>query len=131
MHNEPSANSGHGTPMPLNNVQTLTYRSTSIRFALIAGQPWFVAADVCKAVGVYNYRHGAANNVRALAPTHKALARLSDVPRGSPNVLIVSETGLDKLLWLALHSVTESWLALSDIKAHVATIVANVAKEAA
>ena len=122
MHNEPSANSGRGIPLPLNHVHTLSYESMPIRFALIDGQPWFVAADVCKAVGVYNPRHGAAKYVRAIADSQKALVKLPDIPRGSPAVLMVSQSGLDKLLWLALHSVSEAWALLSSVNAQVTAL---------
>lgn len=81
MHNEPYANSGHGTPLPLNNIHTLSYQSMPIRFVLIDGQPWFVAADVCKAVGVYNPRYGAAKHVRAISESQKALGRLPSAPK--------------------------------------------------
>jgi prophage antirepressor-like protein len=128
MHNEPSANSGHGTPLPLNHIHTLSYRDATIRLAVIDGRPWFVAADVCKALGVYNPRHGAAKCVRALADTQKALCRLPDVLRGSPAVLLVSESGLDKLLWLALHSVTEAWSVLSSINGEAISILAQEAR---
>ncbi|MBD9558452.1 BRO family protein [Ensifer sp. ENS03] len=121
MHNEPSANSGDG-PVPLNYIRTLSYQSTPIRFALIDGQPWFVAADICKAVGVYNPRHGAAKYVRAIADDQKALVKLPDIPRGSPAVLMVSQSGLDKLLWLALHSVSEAWALLSSVNAQVTAL---------
>lgn len=122
MHNEPSANCGDG-PVPLNHIHTLSYQSTPIRFALIDGQPWFVAADVCKAIGVYNPRHGAAKHVRAIADSQKALVKLPDVPRGAaPVVLVVSRSGLDKLLWLALHSVSEAWTVLSSVNAQAATL---------
>ncbi|MBY3463492.1 hypothetical protein HFN80_05620 [Rhizobium laguerreae] len=126
MHNEPSANSGHGTTLPLNNIHTLFYQSTPIRFALLDGQPWFVAVDVCRAVGVFNPRHGAAKYVRALTDSQKALGRLPSVLCGAPAVLIVSESGLDKLLWLALHSVREAWPVFSSLNAQASLI----AKEA-
>ncbi|SDM28848.1 Bro-N domain-containing protein [Ensifer sp. YR511] len=127
MHNEPSANSGHGIPLPLNHIHILCHQSTPIRFALIEGQPWFVAADVCKAVGVYNPRHGAAKYVRAVADSQKALVKLPDIPRGSPAVLMISQSGLDKLLWLALHSVSAAWPVLSSITAQASFIVAKEA----
>lgn len=126
MHNEPSANSGDG-PVPLDYIRTLSYQSTPIRFALIDGQPWFVAADVCKSVGVYNPRHGAAKYVRAIADSQKALVKLPDIPRGSPAVLMVSQCGLDKLLWLALHSVSSAWPVLSSISAQSSFIAAKEA----
>jgi prophage antirepressor-like protein len=125
MHNEPSANGGRGTPLPLNNIHTLSHQSTPIRFAMIDGRPWFVAADVCKAVGVYNPRHGAAKYVRAISEGEKNVARLPSVPRGAPSVLIISESGLDKLLWLALHSVSKAWSVLSSITYQVSVVVSR------
>jgi prophage antirepressor-like protein len=93
---------------------------------LIDGQPWFVAADVCKAVGVYNPRHGAAKHLRAIDDSQRVLVKLPDVPRGAaPVVLMVSRSGLDKLLWLARHSVSEAWPVLSSISAQASFIVAK------
>ncbi|KQV84347.1 hypothetical protein [Rhizobium sp. Root1220] len=129
MHNEQYANSGHGTPLPLNDIHTLSYQSTPIRFALIDGQPWFVAADVCKAVGVYNPRYGAAKYARAIADSEKMLGRLPNVLRGAPAVLVISERGLDKLLWLALHSVNEAWPVLSSINAQASSLITKEAAD--
>ncbi|MGR9178448.1 BRO-N domain-containing protein [Rhizobium leguminosarum] len=129
MHNEPSANSGHGTPLPLNDIQAMSHQSTPIRFAMIDGRPWFVAADVCKAVGVYNPRHGAAKYVRGIPESEKTLARLPSVSRGAPAVLIISESGLDKLLWLALHSVAKAWSVLSSVSAQVSVVVSREASD--
>jgi len=122
MHNEPSANSGHGTPMPVDYIYTLSYKSAPIRFALIDNQPWFVAADVCKAIGAYDDRHGAAKWVRSIPEDQKTLCRLPRPGTRTPAVLIVSESGLDKLLWLALHSVSEAWSVLSSVKAQVSSL---------
>ncbi|MGR9319160.1 hypothetical protein ACU8LZ_22315 [Rhizobium leguminosarum] len=122
MHNEPSATGGHGTPLPLNRVYILSYQSTPIRFALIDGQPWFVAVDVCRAVGVLNPRYGGSKHIRAVPSDQKMTARLANASREALTVHMVSVDGLDKLLWLALHSVSKAWSVLSSITAQVSVV---------
>ncbi len=119
MHNEPSAISGHGTPLPLNNVHILSYQSTPIRFAIIDGQPWFAAVDVCRALGVLNPRYGGSKHIRAVPNDQKMTARVPNTSREASTVHMVSIDGLDKLLWLALHSVSKAWSVLSSITAQV------------
>jgi len=133
IHQDPIPRGNHkvaykGTPRFLRQSFRTVHQDTPIRFALIDGQPWFVAADVCRAVGVFNPRHGAAKYVRALPDTQKALCRLPEVLRGSPAVLLVSESGLDKLLWLALHNVSSAWTVLSSLKAQVSSVVSEEAR---
>jgi prophage antirepressor-like protein len=54
------------------------------------GEPWFIAADVCAALGVSN----ASKAVSRLDPDEKNTITLSDSNRGNPEMLIISESGL-------------------------------------
>lgn len=58
------------------------------------GEPWFVAADVCKALEVANSRDAVAR----LDEDEKNTVVLTDGNRGNPNVTVVSEAGLYTLV---------------------------------
>ncbi|OOO32856.1 hypothetical protein EFR00_30475 [Rhizobium sophoriradicis] len=129
MHNEPHTNGGDGELIPLSRIHILSYQSALIRFTMIDSQPWFIATDVCKAIGAYNPRQGAAHYVRAVSDDSKALRRLQTQVKGVSAVLTVSRDGLDKLLWLALHSVTKAWSVLSSVDAQVSVVVSRGASD--
>lgn len=77
----------------------------NIRTTLIDGEPWFVAADVCRALGLsYTPRSGASKFIAHLLDTERRVVRLIATDqtggnaRGNPNVSVVSESGLYKLI---------------------------------
>lgn len=57
-------------------------------------EPWFVAADVCRALEVKNARDAVAR----LDDDEKNTVVLTDGIRGNPNVTVVSEPGLYALV---------------------------------
>lgn len=59
------------------------------------GEPWFVALDVCKALGLTNPTEA----VSALEPDEKNTLRISDGIPGNPNKVTVSESGLYALIF--------------------------------
>mgnify|MGYP001780651803 CR=1 FL=1 len=58
------------------------------------GEPWFVAADVCRALGIGNSRDATAK----LDDDEKNTVALTDGNRGNPNVCVVNEPGLYTLV---------------------------------
>ena len=60
-----------------------------VRVVIRDGQPWFVASDVCRVLGIKNSRDALAK----LDEDEKGVA-LTDTPGGLQEVLIVSEGGL-------------------------------------
>lgn len=68
----------------------------------IDGQPWFVAPDACKALGLAHHeKNGYARHLAKLSPDQ--ITHLSDVGvthrwRGSSAAKLVSESGLHKLI---------------------------------
>lgn len=60
----------------------------------IAGEPWFVAKDVCIAIGVTNQ----GNAVARLEGDEKQTIRLADTLSRNPNTQIVNEPGLYSLI---------------------------------
>lgn len=65
----------------------------------MAGEPWFVAADVCRALAYNVKANGDVNTTQALrnAEEHGVLTtRISDIPGKPPK--LVSESGLYKLI---------------------------------
>ncbi|WP_440712084.1 BRO family protein [Gordonia sp. FQ] len=63
---------------------------TAVRVVTIDGEPWFVLADLCAALGISNI-----GNVTArLADDVKSSIRLADGTPGNPNKAVVSEPGM-------------------------------------
>lgn len=66
----------------------------SVRTLLIDGEPWFVAADVCRALEIGNSRMA----LTRLDADEKNTVTLNDGKRGNPNAAIVNESGLYSLV---------------------------------
>lgn len=66
----------------------------SIRTLSIGGEPWFVAVDVCMALGIANSRDAVAR----LDEDEKNTVVLTDGIPGNPNKIIVNEPGLYALV---------------------------------
>ena len=65
-----------------------------IRVAEISGEPWFIAADVCRALEVKNSRDAIAR----LDEDEKNTVVLTDGIPGNPNMTIINEAGLYALV---------------------------------
>lgn len=65
----------------------------AVRTLSLNGEPWFVAADVCKALGIANSRDA----VSRLDGDEKGVA-LTDTPGGAQDVVTVNEPGLYTLV---------------------------------
>lgn len=70
------------------------FHTKTVRVVEIDGDPWFVAADVCKALDIANMSDGISN----LDSTDVSHARLTPTGRARPNK-IVSEGGLYELVF--------------------------------
>lgn len=75
------------------NLTTFNYLSKLVRVVEIASQPWFVAQDVCNALGLPQKSHGYA--VARLADDQTSLYQ---VQSGRRSQRIISESGLYKLV---------------------------------
>lgn len=74
------------------------FESHTVRIVMVAGEPWFVAADVCKALALTN----PSESLKALDADEKDTLSLTEGihagRRGNPNVAIVSESGMYTLI---------------------------------
>ena len=76
-------------------LQTFTFDDTPLRTLTDeAGDPWFVAKDVCDILGLENSRKATAE----LDSDEKNTVTISDGIAGNPNKTIISEPGLYKLI---------------------------------
>ena len=75
-------------------LQTFDFKSTPVRALDRAGQPWFVAADVCRALDISNHRDA----VQALDDDEKGVAN-ADTLGGVQKTQIISESGLYALIF--------------------------------
>ncbi|EJL3592496.1 hypothetical protein NMG37_000163 [Salmonella enterica] len=77
--------------------------SFPVRTVTIDNEPWFVAKDVCDAIGVSNNRQA----LSALDDNEKNTVSLNDGNRGNPNTLIISEGGMYTLVLRCRQATTE------------------------
>lgn len=78
-----------------NEIQQFDFKGAALRTLTDeAGEPWFVAKDVCDILGVENSRKATAE----LDPDEKNTVTISDGIPGNPNKTIISEPGLYKLI---------------------------------
>lgn len=76
-----------------------TFKNHQIRVVTHENQPWFVAADVCRALGYCMKTDGSVNTSLAVAPLDKAELNTSRVRVGGGRAsLVISEPGLYKLI---------------------------------
>lgn len=83
-----------------NSVSLYNFHGHDVRVVMIGGDPWFVAADVCRALDAYVDMRGQANVAaacRTLCPDENCLKRIKTV-RGEKEVRLISESGLYKLV---------------------------------
>lgn len=73
--------------------KSFKFNSVKIRTAIIDGEPWFVAKDVCDVLGIANPR-----NATARIPDKNKGVRQMDTLGGVQNISIISEAGLYRLV---------------------------------
>ena len=78
-----------------NEIQQFDFKGAALRTLTDeAGEPWFVAKDVCDILGLENSRKATAE----LDPDEKNTVTISDGIPGNPNKTIISEPGLYRLV---------------------------------
>lgn len=80
--------------MPLDQLSTYDFEDHAVRVITRDGEPWFVAADVCRVLGIVNNRDA----IASLDDDEKDMVNmntvgLTDGARGNPNAAIISESG--------------------------------------
>lgn len=71
------------------------FETAQIRVLLVGGLPWFVAKDVCTAVGLSNPSQALADHVDE---EDRNTLRLAEGNRGNPNQAIINESGMYALI---------------------------------
>ncbi|EME1983790.1 BRO-like protein, partial [Cronobacter sakazakii] len=87
-----------------NQHETAVYRfdtNTKVNVIMINGEPWFLAMDVCKAIGIANHRDA----VRKLDDDEKGVGS-TDTLGGEQEAIIISESGLYTLILRCRDAVT-------------------------
>ena len=78
----------------MNELQKFLYTDKEIRVVTKEGEPWFVAADVCRVLEIDN----ATKALVRLDDDEKALISIQGISRGNDNTNIVNEPGLYTLV---------------------------------
>lgn len=81
--------------------QTFDFESNAVRVQMIEDAPWFIAADVCRVLGLVNHRDA----LEKLDDDEKGVA-LTDTLGGAQNTAIISESGLYTLILRCRDAVT-------------------------
>lgn len=79
----------------MNELQLFSYGSNTVRTVKLDGQIWFVVKDVCDILELGNPTEA----IRALDDDEKNTLRVSEGNRGNPNVNIINEPGLYRLIF--------------------------------
>ena len=85
----------------MNNLSTFTFKSNTIRVIEIEGQPWFVAADVCRVLGLDGY---ASFHLKKLGADQVAVMTKAANPSlpifngRAHQTSVISESGLYRLI---------------------------------
>lgn len=78
----------------MNQLKIFQYENNEIRTILRDGEPWWVLTDVCQVLEIENSRNVAAR----LDEDEKNTVHLTDGIRGNPNMTIINESGLYKVI---------------------------------
>lgn len=76
------------------DISVIRFEGCSVRIISINGEPWFIAGDVCAALGIVNARDA----LKCLDGDEKNTVALSDGIRGNPNRKVISESGFYKII---------------------------------
>lgn len=76
------------------DLMSFAFSGHSIRVLMVQGEPWWLALDVCSALGINNARQ----TVKRLDRDERNTVILNDGKRGNPCRNIVSESGLYNLI---------------------------------
>lgn len=76
------------------DLAVLRFEEISVRVARLNGDPWFVVADVCKALELSS----PTKSIKALDDDEKALISIQGLSRGNDEANIVSESGFYKMI---------------------------------
>lgn len=83
-------------PQSTTGVVQFDFDTLALRVAMRDGEPWFVAADVCAALGL-TWKTGGAGSTGALDDDEKGVSSI-DTPGGQQEVTIINESGLYTLI---------------------------------
>lgn len=83
-------------------ISVIRFEGMKVRIVTVLGEPWFVAKDVCDALGIVNSRSA----LKSLDKDEKNTVALSYGIRGNPNHGVVTESGFYKLIARS-HKATE------------------------
>lgn len=78
------------------DLQSFSFNDELVRLIMRDGEPWFVAADACRVLGILNPSDALAD----FDDDEKGIAS-SDTPGGQQQLLVVSEPGLYRLIFLS------------------------------
>ncbi len=88
--------------MAKTNLSTFNYLSNTVRVVEIDGQPWFVAADVCRTLEL-DTTYGTSAHLKKLDADEKRPVPMNTIPgKGMAQATLVSEPGLCKLIGRSL-----------------------------
>ncbi|WP_421239149.1 Bro-N domain-containing protein [Aeromonas enteropelogenes] len=76
------------------DISVIKFEDVKVRVVNIHGEPWFVAKDICEALGIANSRSA----LKSLDKDEKNTVALTYGIRGNPNHGIVAESGFYKLI---------------------------------
>ena len=78
-----------------NELQVFNYQDREVRTVEINGEAWFIAKDICDILGLANSRKA----VKSLDDDEKNTVTFSYGNRGNPNMTVVNEPGMYKLIF--------------------------------
>lgn len=76
------------------DISVIKFEGKSVRIVNINGEPWFVAKDICDALGIINARDA----LKSLDRDEKNTVALTYGIRGNPNHGVIAESGFYKLI---------------------------------
>lgn len=76
------------------DISVIKFEGKSVRIVNINGEPWFVAKDICDALGIINARDA----LKSLDRDERNTVALTYGNRGNPNHGVIAESGFYKLI---------------------------------
>lgn len=87
----------------MSNLINYNFNGDQVRLVMVDSEPWFIAADVCKSLGLNNVTKA----LLALDNEDKALTSIQGITKGNDSVNIINESGMYTLTLRCRDAVKE------------------------
>lgn len=107
-----------------NQLSNFQFQDNTVRVVSISGEPWFLAADVCKAIGISSPTKA----VKILDEDEVALKTFQGLTNGNEEANFISESGMYKIIMCSQNAIKQGTPAHAFIKWVAGEVLPSIRK---